>query len=443
MAKSFKDEIKIDDKVILNIPIENFFHEDKERRFESKWSDPAEIRAKKGATKEVKFTADGLNKDQVYFDPLKALAYKEKYLMITSQEHHAKQTAKRSKWGSELEKTFQPVPLNVLPKSLNFEEIEYLIRLHRLDDLNRKSKQGTVEIADPEVRSPSPEQVYDLNGRRTNTLDARSRNAMLAEKHYLVEECQKMNVGFLTPFDWKPLKKTKKVYIPEIDDPELNFVALVLGNKGRTQKLLEELSNCRISIRGRQVAGNKRATLEDEEQTHVLIQAERDEDLDKGTELVQKVLKGESLQSIAGGEKKYIKTGYELMAVEAVLRDACENCHEEGHKIWNCPYTFNENLKRRQEYLRNKSQEESTGFTLVQCTTCNSRNHLTRDCPHKNLAAAEQAMNLQMEFFKFKSELNEQEYQLEDVKNVGGSHLTNFITNYNDPLTSRKMIKDK
>lgn len=443
MQKSFRDEIRIDDKVVLNIPIENFFHEEKERRFETKWSTPGEVRARRAPGAPATLTADGLNKDQIHFDPLKALAYKEKFLAITSKEHAGRLASRASRWGGECERTFQPVPLNVIPRNLNFEEIEYLIRLHRLDDLNKKTKQAALEAVDPEVRSPSPEPVYDVGGRRTNTLESRTRTAMLTEKHDLVEECQRMNVGFQTPFDWKPLKRTKKIFLPEIDDPELNFVALVLGPKGRTQKLLEELSGCRISIRGRQVAGSRHSTAEDERTTHVLVQAETDEQLEKGVQMVQKVLHNESLHSIADGEKKYIKTGYQLLAVDAVLRESCENCREEGHKAWNCPYTFNEHLKRRQEYFQNKSQAQSAGLRVALCDVCQSRAHLTRDCPNKNLAKAEEAMNIQMEFFRFKNELNSQEFQLEEARPAQGSQLTNFITSHGPLDQGRKMIKDK
>lgn len=58
-------------------------------------------------------------------------------------------------------------------------------------------------------------------------------------------------------------------------------------------------------------------------------------------------MRGESLQTIAGGEKKFIKTGYEMMAVETVLWEFCENCKEEGHKLWSCPYNFNDQLRKR------------------------------------------------------------------------------------------------
>ena len=36
-----------------------------------------------------------------------------------------------------------------------------------------------MEVPDPEIRSPSPEPVYDANGIRTNTLEQRIKNDMI------------------------------------------------------------------------------------------------------------------------------------------------------------------------------------------------------------------------------------------------------------------------
>lgn len=63
---------------------------------------------------------------------------------------------------------------------MNLEEVEYLIRLHRLDDLNKKQQTGFLEVPDPEIRSPSPEPIYDQNGKRTNTLENRVKNEMIS-----------------------------------------------------------------------------------------------------------------------------------------------------------------------------------------------------------------------------------------------------------------------
>lgn len=55
---------------------------------------------------------------------------------------------------------------------------------------------------------------------------------------------------FKAPEDYKAPKKSKKIYIPN-DDPESNYIALVIGPRGSTQKSLEQKTGCKISIRVR------------------------------------------------------------------------------------------------------------------------------------------------------------------------------------------------
>ena len=66
-----------------------------------------------------------------------------------------------------------------------------------------------------------------------------------------MEECQRLKPNtFVAPNDFRPLKKEKKIYLPE-DDPDVNYIGIIIGPRGSTQKILENKSGCRISIRGR------------------------------------------------------------------------------------------------------------------------------------------------------------------------------------------------
>ena len=65
-----------------------------------------------------------------------------------------------------------------------------------------------------------------------------------------------------------------------------------------------------------------------------------------------------------------MKTGYELIAIETVLRDFCENCKEEGHKIWNCPYMTMKDVKKGIDLNG-----------LVKCELCGGKSHVKKDCP--------------------------------------------------------------
>ena len=59
-----------------------------------------------------------------------------------------------------------------------------------------------------DLRSPSPEPIYDANGKRLNTRDNRRRENLLRTKSNLIEECMKMRKTFVPPTDFKPMKKS-------------------------------------------------------------------------------------------------------------------------------------------------------------------------------------------------------------------------------------------
>ena len=59
---------------------------------------------------------------------------------------------RNSKWGPEYEKTLQPPLFHQIQKNVPIDEIEYLIRLYRLDEINRKLTIGDFDMNDPDIR---------------------------------------------------------------------------------------------------------------------------------------------------------------------------------------------------------------------------------------------------------------------------------------------------
>jgi splicing factor 1 len=113
-----------------------------------------------------------------------------------------------------------------------------------------------------ENRSPSPEPEYDTMGKRLNTRDARVRKKLEEERHKLIIDMIKINPEYKPPFDYKYLigvkskkitcvifffcyrvpatKIVDKVFIPQDDNPDINFVGLLIGPRGNTLKELEK-----------------------------------------------------------------------------------------------------------------------------------------------------------------------------------------------------------
>lgn len=104
--------------------------------------------------------------------------------------------------------------------------------------------------------------------------------------------------------------KKKKVYIPVKEHPEVNFLGLLIGPRGSTQKQLQELSGAKIIIRGK--GSQKDGAIptghpDDEDLLHVSIEG-TDEAIEKAYKEVQQILynpeqalrlKQEQLRSLA------------------------------------------------------------------------------------------------------------------------------------------------
>ena len=155
---------------------------------------------------------------------------------------------------------------------------------------------------DPDLRSPSPEPIYDNTAKRINTREVRKRDNFLRERISLIEDCMKMRKtyyfpysSFVPPDDYKPLKKFKKIYLTDnaIKDTKANYIGKIIGQGGKTQKLIENRSGCKIGVRGRGANKQAKDIFENYEPLHIIIVADNDEQLDKGVEEVEKILNGE------------------------------------------------------------------------------------------------------------------------------------------------------
>lgn len=70
-------------------------------------------------------------------------------------------------------------------------------------------------LDDMDCRSPSPDPVYNTKGERVNTRENRYKESLVRERNDLIEEAMRINPNFGPPADYKPPKKSKKIYIGE------------------------------------------------------------------------------------------------------------------------------------------------------------------------------------------------------------------------------------
>ncbi|XP_057864661.1 splicing factor-like protein 1 isoform X2 [Cryptomeria japonica] len=201
---------------------------------------------------------------------------------------------KRSRWEAEEPKIAMlgQIKLPEFVKQFQLSDVdpELLTLNARLFDINRRLQTGKVIDEADEVRSPSPEPIYNNLGIRINTREVRERERLTKERQIIISKLIKKNPVFKPPTDFKFGRKHKKLYIPVKEYPDYNFVGLIIGPRGNTQKRMEKETGAKIFIRGRGSVKDGRSKPSDDEDLHVLIEADNDGSLEEASRMIEKLL---------------------------------------------------------------------------------------------------------------------------------------------------------
>src|SRR5271170_7063854 len=219
-------------------------------------------------------------------------------------------------------------------------------------------------------RSPSPPPTYDNQGRRTNTREVRHKQKLENERHSLITKAARTIPGFKPPHDYRRTTKTEeKIYIPVNEFPEVKFIGLLLGCRGKDLKDMEAKSGAKIFIRGKGSVKEGKSRKEGmrslvEEDLHCLIKADSEDKVATAVALVQEVIETAASMPEEQNEHKR-RQMIDVAKANGTYRDdeaqRCLNCGEQGHRKYNCPQT-------------------STFKANVVCYRCNQSGHLQRDC---------------------------------------------------------------
>ena len=104
------------------------------------------------------------------------------------------------------------------------------------------------------------------------------------ERSALIEELLKLDATYRPPNDYRPAKKHRKIFIPQKEYPGYNFIGLIIGPRGNTQKRMQKETNTKIAIRGRGsvkdgAARDPKYDYGEEEELHVLITGDSQQDV--------------------------------------------------------------------------------------------------------------------------------------------------------------------
>lgn len=80
-------------------------------------------------------------------------------------------------------------------------------------------------------------------GVRVNTREVRARERAMKNRNEMILELVKRVPTYKPPPDWKMPKIERKLFIPAKEYPGFNFIGLILGPRGNTQKRIQRETN--------------------------------------------------------------------------------------------------------------------------------------------------------------------------------------------------------
>lgn len=281
-----------------------------------------------------------------------------------------KQQKKRSRWGNEeTDKTIIPGMPTVIPANLSGDqEKQYLVHL-QIEEISRRLRTGDLGIPpNPEDRSPSPEPIYNHEGKRLNTRDYRTRKKLEEDRHRLIQQAFDLNTDYKPPSDYKPpiVRVSDKVMIPQEQHPDINFVGLLIGPRGNTLKNLEKETGAKIIIRGKGSVKEGKIGRKDgqplpgeDEPLHAYVTAINPENVKKAVEKIKEIIR-QGIEVPEGQNDLRRQQLRELALLNGTLRE-------------------NDGLAK----LKQLQQAQSIITNTIICTLCGGTGHLTQDCKQK------------------------------------------------------------
>lgn len=292
------------------------------------------------------------------------------------QGHQDRGRQRTSRWGSDNQTSELTGLGTAITAAMTTEQLEAYVLHFRIEEISQALRLHDTGRPDPRIRSPSPPPEYDATGRRINTRERRHRQRLEEERQRLINTALKTFDGYKAPRDFKLTQRNgqirEKVFIPVMDFPTLNFIGQILGPRSQSLRQMNAESGANIVIRGKGSAKegssrSLRSTDDTQEPLHCLITGDSQQKVEKGKELISRVIETVVTMPEDQNERKRDQLR-QLAQLNGTFRDdeqqACENCGHHGHRQYAFP-------------------EPKRFSANVTCHSCHNAVHLARDCPDR------------------------------------------------------------
>lgn len=238
----------------------------------------------------------------------------------SATEENSKQSQRKTKWGPDLTQDISVRRGRALAYQTRVDQITQQLKLGSLSG----DVQNSELFGDVQDRGPTS----DIDYEKLKTLELERREA--------IGEILKLNPSYKAPSDYQPVTREATVPIPVKEHPGFNFIALVYGPDGDTQKRLEKETGTRMQVYGIKsetqekiveiTASDSSEVLSCCDELYVRIEADTYERVDAAAALLELLLSsvpGKSAAStapalVSGDNMQVLSEGQDLATISAV-----------------------------------------------------------------------------------------------------------------------------
>ncbi|KAE9550849.1 hypothetical protein FO519_005930 [Halicephalobus sp. NKZ332] len=277
---------------------------------------------------------------------------------------------RKSRWSSN--KAFVPGLPTILPSDLDDDKTQVYLLTIEVEEITRKLRLNIFASSTGE-RSPSPEPIYDNTGKRLNTREVRKKQELEQKRHEKITQLKALNPDYKPPADYRPpnIRIHEKIWIPQDDHPEINFVGLLIGPRGNTLRSLEQETGAKIIIRGKGSIKEGKIRREgpmpgENEPLHAYVTGADMTVIQTACEkiryIIEEALSKPDANSLRQNQLRELAILNGTLRAEDILGAIrCTNCGSDQHKTYEC--------------------QEQLNFTAsITCSACGAGGHIARDC---------------------------------------------------------------